>query len=630
MLSIMRENASSWLVKILLGMIVLVFVFLGMGSLNSDKNNIVATVNDEPITIDEYKQEYNNIVQRLRNQFGSQLNDELLKMFQVRKQALNTLIDKKVVLEEARKLGIKVSDQELGASIANIKVFQKNGIFDGRLYRTILTRNRMNPEMFELLQRNSLLQGKLSDIVMGSAKVSQAQAEEWFAWENSSVSIKYALFSSDLYSNLTPSKEEVKTFYEKNKNSYKTEPELQVKFLRFNPIHFKDSVEITETMVSEYFNEKSDQFRKPATVEARHILLKVAPSKEVDKDSDDKIKKHALEIAEKAKKGEDFAELAKKYSEGPSKDKGGYLGTFEKKDMVKPFADKAFAMKAGEVSEPVKTQFGWHIIKVEKVNKAMEPSLADAEKEIRKSLMDEKAIEIAWEEAEATYDLIINGDTLEKVAHGKITVKTTALFSKTGAVKDVNNSSEFIKVSFALPDMEISELQDIDGEYYIMQVIKKVPAKVSPLKDVYAKVENDLLKQMKNNKAASEAKKVLLALKAGKTLEDICKPLKVSVESTKPFKRSGTIEKIGSDRLLMEAAFKLSATNKISPEVINGQKGYYVIVFIEKLLPNKDEFTKQQKQIKKTLLTRKKSELFQGWLEQEKKGYEITVEDNFL
>jgi len=277
------------------------------------KEEGVATVNDEPITLDEYKQEYNNITQQLRNRFGDQLNDDLLKMFKVRQQAMDSLVDRKVILEEARKLNIEVSDKELGASIAKISVFQKNGIFDGQLYRTVLTRNRMNPEMFELLQRNSLLQEKLSSIILSSAKVSDELVKQWFDWENSSVSINYALFDPNLYKDVNPTEDEIKAYYEKNKANYKTEPELRVDYLHFDPVHFKNAVEITSVQISEYFDENSEKFSKPATVKARHILLKNPPvgaGKKADKDAVEKVRLRALEIVKEAKDGKDFAELA--------------------------------------------------------------------------------------------------------------------------------------------------------------------------------------------------------------------------------------------------------------------------------------------------------------------------------
>ena len=141
-----------------------------------------------------------------------------------------------------------------------------------------------------------------------------------------------------------------------------------MRYLKFEPGNYVAKVEISEDEISEYYEEHPDEFQNPKTVEARHILIKVgqdAADEEVAK-AKDKIQ----DILKKARSGQDFAELARQYSEGPSKDKGGLLGSFRREAMVKPFADKAFSMQAGDISEPVRTRFGWHIIKVEKVNEA--------------------------------------------------------------------------------------------------------------------------------------------------------------------------------------------------------------------------------------------------------------------
>ena len=135
---------------------------------------------------------------------------------------------------------------------------------------------------------------------------------------------------------------------------------------------------------SDYYEANPEQFKTPKTVEARHILIKVP--RDADPDAVERARIKSLAIHKMAIEGKDFAELAKQFSEGPTKDKGGHLGTFKKETMVKPFADKAFSMKTGEISEPVRTPFGWHIIKVETINKAVARSLEESTAQIREKM----------------------------------------------------------------------------------------------------------------------------------------------------------------------------------------------------------------------------------------------------
>ena len=138
-----------------MGIIVIVFVFLGVGSMKAGKHNQVATVNDQAITLAEYRDAYQRMIQRLQQQFGSSLDDDLIKSLNVKQLAVNSLIDQKILELEAEKLNIIVSDEELKQDLLSIKAFQRDGVFDMDLYKRVLGQNAMTPETFEAMQRNT-------------------------------------------------------------------------------------------------------------------------------------------------------------------------------------------------------------------------------------------------------------------------------------------------------------------------------------------------------------------------------------------------------------------------------------------------------------------------------------------
>ena len=629
MLSLMRKHATSWLIKIILGAIVVVFVLWGVGSWTSQRSGMVATVNGEMITAEDYRAAYKRLIEQVRQSFGNNLNDELIKTLQLEKQALNQLIDNILMRQAASELKMRVSDEELSQSIRNISAFQTAGVFDPRLYQGVLNRNDLTPEAFEMSQRDALLMNKLNNLITESVKVSDEEAKEWFMWNDAMVNLDFYLLETDRYKDITVTPEEIQEFFESRKESYKTEPALKVRYIKFEPNAWVSKVEIADDEIQAYYDDHPNEFQNPKTVEARHILI------EVDQDADpEKVavaKSRVEDILKKVKEGQDFAELAKQYSEGPSKDKGGYLGTFKRDAMVKPFADKAFSMKPGDVSEPVRTRFGWHLIKVEKVNEASTTPLSEARDDIYKKLADEHAKRLAYDAAEAVFDATFEGSTLAEVADDQqLKLNMTDFFTRQGPSTGVQDKTGFATAAFDLPEDQVSEIQDLGDGYYLLELFEKQAARIPDLAEVEEKVKADVIKQKKNDRAKTDAEALLSALKDGVTFDAAGKESDLTPESTGFFKRTGSIPNIGFERDLARTAFELSEENSFPQEVIQGSKGFYVIKFKERKEPSAEEFEKEKANIIQRLLQQKRAGTLRVWLEQKKNNSEIVIEDGFL
>jgi len=629
MLYLMRKHAGSWLIKILLGAIVAVFVLWGVGSFRSQRASRVAVVNGETITLDEYNENYRRMIDQLRQQFGDRLNDDLIKLFQVKKQTLDQLIDKRLLLKEAHHLKFRVSDAELAQAIRSIDAFQTGGVFNSAQYRNVLSRSRMNPEDFEVFQRENILIEKVRNYIEGQVRVSAAEIQEWYNWQNAAVDIDYVLFDPSRYKNIAPSEDELKTFYEKTKQAYKTEPEIKVRYLSFTPAAYSPLVRIDENELKEYYDANPEKFKMPKTVEARHILIKAGQD-----ESEKKVtaaKQKALAVLKEARAGKDFSELAKTYSEGPTGENGGYLGTFKKEDMVKPFADQAFSMQAGDISEPVRTQFGWHIIKVEKVNPAGDLSFAEAREDISQKLTEDKARLLAYDAAEAAYNTSYEEDDLAKTATAlKLTAKTTGFFNRRGPQeKGLENALAFAAAAFKLSLNEISDVQEFGGAYYLLQRIDEVPEKVPPLADIRSRVTADWVKEKQKERAVKEAGDLLSILKNGEDIEQAVKKFKLTVEQTGYFKRNQSVPKIGFEQGVIDAAFGLSEKKKYPDQVISGGKGSYVIRLRGRKVPGLEGFDQEKKQIAGNLLQNKKFKAFAEWLAKIRESSEIFIEEEF-
>ena len=624
MLRLMRDYATSWLIKIILGAIVVVFVFWGVGSFRDRKSNVIASVNGEGVSLEEYRSTYNNLLEQMRQRFGNNLNEEVLQMLRIDKQALDQLIEQRLLMQEVERLKFRVTDEEVIKTIQNISSFQTNGVFDSRLYTTVLNYNRLTPEGFEAAQKERLLVEKLRAYLFSNFQVSENELKEYYEWKNVSASIDYVLFNPETYQDIELTEDALETYFNAQKESYKTNPLRKAQYLHFDPQDYKADVKISAEDVETYYLENREKFATPKTVEARHILFKV--NAEATQELEDAAKAKAENVFGMIQKGEDFAAMAKQYSEGPSKENGGQLGAFKKEDMVAPFAEKAFSMKQGEVSEPVRTQFGWHLIKVEKVNEASAQSLEDAAQPIQATLTDDQAKTLAYDKAEAFYETTLEGDFIADVGKEMgLAVKMTGLFSMTGPEKDIQSQKAFADAAFALSLNQISEIQDFEDGYYILQVVEVIPGKIPGLGAVKEAVTKDLMKEKQANLAEEKAKALLAKLKSDPSTDTN----DVTFKSTDYFKRNDQIPDIGWENEISQAVFGLSSAQPLPENVVKGKNGFYVIRLKDRRLPDSQEFDKERKLLQETLINQKKLRAFNTWLAEIRKNSEITIHESF-
>ncbi len=630
MLDFMRKHAGSWMIKGLLAIIVIVFVFWGVGSFRSRQANRVALINGEVITVREYQEAYNSLVEQLRSRMGNKLNEETLKTLNLKKRALDRLIDRRLLVGEAEKLNFRVTDEELTRTIGNIKAFQADGVFRKETYERVLSRNHMTPGEFESSVRESLMIERIGSFVTGNVKVSENEALEWFKWKNGSVNVDFIHFDPEKYTDINPSQEEIKAFFDKKRENYKTEEKVKVNYLLFDYNTYAAKVKVEDKDVKEFYENNMDKFRRPKTVEASHILFKVdeGAGAAVIEDT----RKKADNVLKMIKEGQPFGELAKKYSDCPSKSAGGYLGAFEKKDMVEPFAGKSFSMKAGEISEPVLTKFGWHIIKVEKINEEKIFSLKETGDTVRKKLAVDKAKKLAYGEAEAVSDTAVKMNDLAKASekHG-LQIKTTDLFSRRDALKSTGTDIPSLMTSgaFELSEKEISEVKDVGSGYCIVEVMEKILPKTPELKDVNEAVRADLVKEKQDEKAGKEAEILLAVLKKERDMRKESVRYGLSQDETGFFRRNENMGKIGNEPELADAAFKLSKDKPFSEKPVKGKKGYYLLKLKERKDPDPEGFLKEKDSLIKTLLDEKKLKTFEAWLAGVKSSSKIMIEKEF-
>ena len=629
MLRYLRENTGNWIIKIFLGIIVIVFVFLGIGTMSANKEDTIGKIDDMPITFKEYERAYKTIYSQMQASFGRNLNDEILKMLNLKQQALDAVIEQKLVLSKADSMGIIISSEELQEHISSFEPFLDNGSFSLSKYKRVLAQNSVSPSDFELSQINALKTQKLKNIVLGFVSVSDAEAKEWYVYQNTKAAVNYIVFDPTLYSNISPDDKQIRKFYKENKEKYKSNAKKQARYLRFKFADYKDKTNIKTEQIKKYYNENKEQFVTPEQVEVRHILIKL--DQDASEDEVKQAKNKAEQIYEKAFKGENFEKLAKQYSQGPSKDEGGYLGKFDKYTMVKPFSDKAFSMKENEISKPVKTRFGFHIIKLIKKHDSITKTLKQISKEIKAILEQDKIQSLAYDDADKALNSILDGDDFDQAALlAKTKVIKTKEFDKSGTGLDFSGSSKFAITAFELSSNETSEIIEIDDSYYLIEIIKTIDPAVLSFDLVKEDAKNDLVVQLQNEKAEQSAKDYAKKGLKADNIQELAKKNKLTLQTTDLFKRNAYIQDIGNSSEFISAAFALNnKDNKIHPEPIVVQSKYYIIGFKEKQIPvfeNVDDIDT----FKNEIINKKQIQSYQAWIQELKSNSEITYDPEIL
>ncbi|MDD9304947.1 MAG: SurA N-terminal domain-containing protein [Desulfobacter sp.] len=630
MLRYLRENTGNWIIKIFLGIIVIVFVFLGVGSMNANKRNEVAKVNDQPITFNEFQDAYKNLIQQMRQRFGNALNDDLVKALNIKQQAVNSLIDQKLMDMEADKLKIMVSDQELEEALLSIKAFQKDGAFNMEMYTRVLSQNSLTPETFEALQRRAIKNAKLREMVLSGITVSDTEARTWYTFKNTQMAIDYIKVDPGSFTDIVPTDAQVKAQYKENLNLYQFRPKRKAVYLVFSPDdHLGSAAGIGDEQVKEYYEQNLARFTTPEQVEASHILIKV------DQDASEEdvaaARKLADDAYEKASKGGDFAELAKAVSQGPSASDGGYLGRFDKKSMVKPFGDAAFAMEKGQISKPVRTQFGFHIIKVTDKTPVLVEPFDTAKNTIFKELAAQELQNLAYYKAGEAFDAVVDGDDFEQVALvAKKKVIETQAFTDDGQGLAMENASEFAKTAFALTTDDISEVKQMGDKYYLIKIVEKIDPKQLPLEEVDAQILESLTAIQQKEAAAELAQTLLEKVESGASFAKIVQENKLDLKTSPLFTRDQYIQGIPGSQEMVAAAFTLDKQGAVYSKVVKAGPDFYIIGFNDKQVPDEAAAMENEDKVRQEMAYMKQQKYYTAWVQSLKANANIEINTEII
>ncbi|MEK7846401.1 MAG: SurA N-terminal domain-containing protein [Nitrospinota bacterium] len=617
MLQFMRDYTKSWMIKIILWTVVASFIgtiFLVWGMGRETSAGIVATVEGKRITFEEYQEYYNRLYEFYKKQQANIKEDVLAPI--IKRNALDSIIMRKLQLSIANQEGLRITNDELIDDIQRTDIFKKNGRFDKDIYIRILGANRINPAQYEESVKEDLLIKKLENFIKDGVKVSRQEVIDAYTRQNEKVNIDYIMLGPPNFLNrVTVMSDKLEEFYKNNSSLFQRGEEIVTEYILSDPKNFEKDIRIEDAKVSEHYNSNIAKYRVEKRVKARHILIALSP--DADEKTEKEAKEKALKVLQELKAGGDFAELAKKYSDDPSvKDNGGDLGYFSKGQMVKLFEDAAFALKEGELSEPVKTQFGFHIIKVEKIENERTKPLAEVRGEILKTLTEEEARKRAKAEMEG----VKKGNDLKVANFNQVIKGHTYLAASTENLKkDDRRYPVLSRTSFALKKGEISEIVEDGGKFYILRYKDKKDAFIPKLEEIRIEVEGAYRSEEAKKILDLEVGRILEDLKNGKELSKTIGELKLEKVDTGYVTRDAIASRMGRDVEVIQPVF-----NAKKGEYIKTKSGdrYFIVYIKDRSGIDEKKFQEGEKEFAKKLLGEKQNYTYQRWLENTKKTAE--------
>jgi peptidyl-prolyl cis-trans isomerase D len=405
---------------------------------------------------------------------------------------------------------------------------------------------------------------------------------------------------------------DVKAHYGQNKESYRVPEQRKAKYLFADTAALRGGIQIPEPELKSYYQQNLASYQLPEKVRASHILLKTEGK---SPEEIEKIKARATDLLLQARKGADFAEMAKKNSEDTvSAANSGDLGAFARGAMVPEFEQAAFTLGVGAISDLVKTQFGYHIIKVVEKQSAHTQTFQEVENLIRPTLLQRRAEQQAQELADKAFTLAKKNKSFEQIASElKIGIQETPLFQQGGSIPLIGNSPEFSSKVFGLKEKEVGSPTRIPNGFALPQLVEIKAPYVPGLDEVRAKVEDALKASKSAELAKARAQEFADKAKTAAGLEKLAKSYSVEVKTSEEFTRNGNLQDLGSSSPFDTFAFS-SEVGGISQPIQVGQR-QVVAQLKEKKAVNPEEFARAKDNLRQSLLTPKKDKMFQTYLD---------------
>ena len=615
MLDLMRKHAYSWLTRAVVIALIGVFAFWGVSTGMFTRIKPVATVNGHQILTKDVDQQAQQLRRRLEQIYGADAPAAMAR-YNVREQALEQLIDQQLVLDEANRLGLRISDAGLEQMIEAQTAFQVDGHFDLAIYQTALRSQNMRPSDFESEVRLEMLQQLMQRMVTQTVEISDAEMRQIYDQLNLKLAMSYVEISyKDFESTITLTDKQIADFFQAHREQFREPERVSFDFIRYDPDRLGAKINPSDKEVQNYYNRQRDSaLTHPEQVRARHILIAVASDATSAQKAAAKAK--ADDLLKQIKAGADFAKLAKQFSDDPgTKNSGGDLGYFGQTEMVKPFADAAFRMKAGEMAV-VQTQFGYHVIQVEDHKLAHVETLEEARPQIVEALRHRAGAELAHQAIDQDLGDALGGKGIQDLANKRrLDLVKTPLLAASERTSEITEQT-LVQEAFKLNPNDVRVINGHDAQY-LVKLIERKPSYLPKLADVEAKVRAALVRRMAEAKALEQATALLKQVKDPAALAAAASAAKLAVHTTGDFSRAdGTIPGIGEFHEAVQAASLLPGTPAVISRPLTLDGNAYVFEVTSRTPPTEEQWKAAKAAFKDQLLKQRQAQAWESFVQE--------------
>jgi peptidyl-prolyl cis-trans isomerase D len=636
MLDRMRRH-KGWL-KWSLALVVVAFVvfyipdFLqqdtGVTSVGAAPREVVAEVGGQELTAGEFQQRYFAQVQAYRAQFGGSMNEQLLRQLGVEQQVLTQMIDQQVALIEAERHGLTVSDDELAQQIFSMPGLQENGQFIGEARYEQLLRSQQPPltkERFEEELRRELLTNKLRSALTDWVAVSDADVDREYRLRNEKVKLQVVSLTADSFRDkVTLSDAEVATYFESHKAEYRVGEQRKVRYLLIDRDLARQKVAVPPSDIQRYYNDNLQQYQTPEQIRASHILLKTEGKDEAA------VRKEAEGVLAQVQGGADFAALATKLSEDEgSKATGGDLDYFGRGRMVPEFDTAAFALQPGQTSDIVKSQFGFHIIRVTDRRPGITRTIDEARAQIQEQLAGQITDQQITTRARELNARINNPADLDTVAKelGAM-VQESGLVKRGDPVPGLGAAPALVDAAFRQNIGEVSDfIMTARGPVFITMTERKDPYGPA-LDEVKDRVRQDAIRARAVDLSRERAVAIASTLKSAPNFATAATAQGLIAKDTALLTRGSALPDVGTSAEIDKAVFALPIGGVTDP--IRTNAGTVIVKVAERDEVTPEELTRGREAFRLELLNERRGRFFSAYMAKAKTRVPIEIKSDVL